>query len=496
MMISRTARGEGGSLPLALLAAIIVAGLAVVLVARIVATQNQVRFDEGFHASLPVADAGTNLGKFWLNNDNLLQATGDAPECDDGFYLPSDFPIGCTTPPETRVIDGNEYTFTLTRISSRDWEITSTGTDARSGESRRAVATIRERPLVDVALFAETFISFGGNNAADSYTSDQNVPQEDSWCTGRGYIATNGTLDFSGTSGSACSSHNRTIDRAMLHKWDENPATSGVTDEYPGGNRCVHSGGGGGANCRTVSEENPEYLEPEIFDDELELATDAKVAFIEHALTACDGDTENNATIIEGEYRTSDGIPGHMDPGVLRPGAFDPDKASLPQPFEFPGDVDGPYMCVDQLYLDVNTKIDTDGDNPVIIVVRDRVTIKGQAGPGGPANVGCEDTGGNVVECVAGDPSGVGASRPDARRLWIFTDGDIAIGNHSAFSGVIWAPRGDCDGDAQADIFGSLICGTLPQNLGGWKFHYDEALAEISSGEFYTSSWREEFITD
>ena len=468
---------EVGSLPLALLAVIIVAGLVTVLVARIVATQNQVRFDESFHGSLPVADAGTNLGKFWLNNGTELQATGDDPAC-DGSYPPTDFPIGCSTPPETREIDGSEYTFSLTRTTSRDWEITSTGTDERWGEQRRVVATLRERPLVDVALFAETFIGMGGSNSVDSYTSDVAVNIEDSWCTGFGFVATNGDFDSSGVAGSDChpDTYQRTVDRVMLHDWDENPGEN-VTDEKPGGDRCRHAGFDD-ANCKTISEDFP-YLAAETFDDKLKLATDEAVAFIDAALLACD---EAEVTH-EGTYTVG---------STLQPGTFDPDNV------EFPGDLDGPFRCVDYLYFDVDAKLETTSDEPIIIVSRDGMGTKGQGGgPGGPAHVGCEDAGGNATACVAGDPSGGGASRPDARRLWIFTNGDVTLRGHSAVAGVIWAPQAKCIMQQQGDIFGSLLCEHFEKNaLGGWRFHYDEALANISSGEFYTSAWREEFITD
>ena len=479
---------ERGSLPLALLAAIIVAGLVVVLVARIIATQGLARFDEGFHASLQVADAGVNVGKFWLNNGTLLEGvagtTGDAGESCDGPYAPRDFPIGCTTEPETREIDGSPYTFSLERLSEFEWEVISTGGRSIAlGDDveRRVVAILTERPLVDVALFAETFINFSGNNAADSYTSNSMVPQDESWCTGHGMIATNGSTNFSGTSGGACHTLNRTIDGLHLHDWDKDDEAS-ATDEAPGGDRCEHQGGGAdGANCKEVSEEDPRYLAPQTYEPPLEYGTEKNIAFIDEALEACD---KAKATI-PGTYSTSSGIADNdrLNPGVIRSGTFEDGS------IDFPGEVDGPFHCFESLYFDVNTEIDPVGNDPVILVVQNDVTLKGQAGKGDPAHVGCKGE-----ECVAGDPTGDGASRPDASRLWIFTNGDVTFGNHSAFAGVMWAPAADCDGDAQAEIFGSLICGELPHNLGGWKFHYDEALANVSSGEFFASSWREEFL--
>ena len=495
MIRQRHWRTQGGSLPLALLAAIIVAGLVTVLVARIVATQNQVRFDEGYHASLPVADAGVNLGKFWLNNQTELQATGDDPACDDGFYTPGDFPIGCSTPLETRTIDGNEYEFFLTRTGARTWDVTSTGTDARSGERRRVVATIDERPLVSIALFANEGIEFAGFNAADSYTSDPQVDTADAWCTGQGFVATNGVLDTDGVAGGTCHTQyglQRTIDRGELHKWQGDNRDDDATDDNPGGFRCQHSGGGDPpANCTTLSEEDPEYLAPGIFEDELDFISEEQVEFMEHALAACRADDDY-------DYHEGTFAPG----ATLDREPFDPgDTKELDPPFEFPGDIDGPYHCFDSLNFTTHFELDDSATTkePVIIVVDGDVTIKGEGGgPGDPAHVGC---GGS--ECMAGGPdgkdvdgSGEDASRPEAGRLWIFTRGDVIMGPQgggSAFAGVMWAPLGTCEGGAGVDIFGSLICGDHG-SLGGWKFHFDEELAEVSSGEFFTASWREEFL--
>ena len=492
--------GERGSLPLALLAAIIVAGIVVVLTVRIVATQNQVRFDESFHGSLPVAEAGINMGKFWLNNEETVLQAASGTDIDEKLCTdakPSEFGIGCMTVEYPGEIEGNEYIFWLERLSEDEWEITSTGEDDKWGERRRVVGTMKERPLVEVALFAETLINFAGNNSADSYTSDSDVDTGDSWCTGSGYIASNGTLNMSGVSGGPCHTLNRTIDQAFLHGWTDEDQETVTDDDYPGGDRCVHDGGGGGANCRTVSEEDPRYLAPEIFPKPLDYGLPANVQFIEHALRACKA---TGGDFHKGTYDTSEGIPGILLPGELQHGTNDPDQDQLgEEAFEFPGDVDGPYHCFEHLHFDEHTKIDdsASSDKPIIIVVEKSVTLNGQGGgPKGPAHVGCEDVSGNATECVAGDADGEDASRPEAGRLWIFTDGEITFQNHSAFAGVMWGPRATCAGDAQAEIFGSLICGELPHNLGGWKFHYDEALAEVSSGEFFESAFREEFITD
>ena len=489
-MTANPSNRERGSLPLALLVVIIVAGLVVVLVSRTVATQTQARFDQGFHASLPTADAGVNLAKSWLNDENVLLEV-DEDSCDtselDGTspfeFAPRDFPVGCKTIEYDQDIAGSDYVFTLERLSQHEWEADSTGEDARSGIERRVIGTISERPLVETALFADTFINFSGNNFADSYNSS-----DEEWCTGNGFIATNGDLDLSGVAGGPCHDdpdQNRTIDQGFLHDVAGYPIEN-ATEEYPGGDRCVHDGGGGGANCRDVSTEGPpakDYPAPALFDQPLELTLEHKMEFIGHAIDACKDLGEPMGT-----YKTSEQMEDGV--GVLRRGTFDPSGAST-EPFEFPGDLDGEYHCFDELVFDVDTRIDADGDDPVIIVVNNAVKIEG-GGKGAASHVGCYVSPGNT-RCVS-DPDDPNVSSPEAARLWVFVapPGEVAMGNHSAFAGIIWGPGAECDGGAQADIFGSIICGSLPENLGSWQFHYDDMLAEVSSGEFYTSAWREE----
>ncbi len=51
-------RSERGSLPMAMLAILIVGSLATVLVGTVVVGQRQTRFDQGFEQSLQVAETG------------------------------------------------------------------------------------------------------------------------------------------------------------------------------------------------------------------------------------------------------------------------------------------------------------------------------------------------------------------------------------------------------------------------------------------------------
>lgn len=78
-----------------------------------------------------------------------------------------------------------------------------------------------------------------------------------------------------------------------------------------------------------------------------------------------------------------------------------------------------------------------------------------------------------------------GSSTPNACSLQIYSLGQqVAIGNHTTVAGVIWAPFATCAGNpsnAQADIYGAVVCGSIG-NQGGWGFHYDDALGGLGDG--------------
>jgi hypothetical protein len=57
----------------------------------------------------------------------------------------------------------------------------------------------------------------------------------------------------------------------------------------------------------------------------------------------------------------------------------------------------------------------------------------------------------------------------------------------------IYAPESECGGNpsnAQAEIFGSLICRDIT-NQGGWGFHYDQQLLTLGDGNYQMHAWWE-----
>lgn len=126
--------------------------------------------------------------------------------------------------------------------------------------------------------------------------------------------------------------------------------------------------------------------------------------------------------------------------------------------------------CYSSMDFDTDTTIQGTDENPTIIYVTGNVSVNNHT------NV-------NFASLY-----------PSAQALQIFTLGDsVAIGNHSNVGAAIWAPHAGCGGNpsnAQADIYGSLICASI-SNQGGWGFHYDDALNSLGTSTWSTSHYAE-----
>lgn len=73
--------------------------------------------------------------------------------------------------------------------------------------------------------------------------------------------------------------------------------------------------------------------------------------------------------------------------------------------------------------------------------------------------------------------------------------GDVELRNHAKYAFAVLAPLSECrknGSNAQTEIFGSMICGSMA-NVGGWSFHFDDALLESGIGLFDITAWREEY---
>lgn len=459
---------ERGSIALALLASIVVAGLVTVVVAATIAGQRATRFNQEYTGALHVAEAGVQEALHQLNTGQL--DPGDSPRTATG------------------TIDGQSFEWTAERTTDQEWTVTSEGTDVE-GTTRTVQVTIADEPLFNVAAFSDQLLTFRGANNADSYTSDDSVSASDAWCTGRGRVGSNDTLEFKGKSqGQATCDYydangnlvdGATVDGIDLHNWEDDPDAG----------RCDH-GGGSSTNCVDGAGE-PWYESdsPDRWinhDDPLEF--DEEVAWIEEAFAACQADGSN----YEAQFLTSEHAP-------LQPATSGP---TLP-------DTDTHYYCADSLFFDDDTSLqNASGEDPVVFIVGDEIEVDGSGGGNGnggndgrAVNVNCD----GCVTSGTFDPESAGV-RPEAGALQIYTASEqgssggsadvVRVRNHSNVAAAVYAPQASCGGvhgsNAQVHMFGSLVCRDL-RNQGGWQFHFDEALYDVRrTDDFSVQRWSEQ----
>lgn len=499
---------QGGSLPLALLVTILVAGVAVVLVARTMSSQDQVRHDQVFHGALPGADAAVQVSKARLNlgvEFDRADASGNVAETKSArLFVPGERTVLETSDPDE---EGRTYAWTMEKLDEANWEVDVTAFDEREGVERRVLAVIQEQPLTDVAAFAETLLSFQGANTADSYNSDTQQ-----WCTGRGWVGSNNDISFQGGASSPKPNCDRpvgrTVDQVFLFDFDDDDEATVTDDAFPGGDRCDNN-----SNSENCTDAGAGYPAPETSEERLdfgitEIDGGTSVEFIQEALDNCDPADElgewSASTYIDGDDQPIDD-PSTNTPLLDANGRLAPADNAAQAMISPEFDLSGGHYCAESLTFDRDVQLAPGAglEEPVIIFVEDEVILDRGSGQGTRrVDVGCPP--GPAV--LDGGP-GIGCHRgldeddqtyPEAAGLIIFVlNGDVALRNQSQFAGVMYAPRALCRGsgqgggsNAQADIYGSVICDTIT-NAGGWRFHFDEALTDLLSGEFIRTDWRE-----
>lgn len=143
----RPVRSERGSLPVVMLAIMVVGSLVTVLAGTVVIGQGQTRFDQSFEQSLPIAETGLERMVYLVRSGQRL----------DDFSLT-----------ETQVA-GGRYSGAAGR-TGRKWALTAIGT-ASDGTSRTLRLTIDMESVFGVAAYGRTQVDLNGSNSADSYRS-------------------------------------------------------------------------------------------------------------------------------------------------------------------------------------------------------------------------------------------------------------------------------------------------------------------------------------
>lgn len=452
---------EGGSMPLALLAVIIVAGLVTVLFARTGSSQRNVRFDRDFTEALHAADGGLQEVYHQLNTGRY-----DADAIN-------------TTRTGTGSVDGIPYSWEAEKTSHRAWEVRSTGTAPDA--DRTVVATVQERPRFFPGGFGDNLVALNGTSSwVDSYNSTSTTcptaaGTPECWGgsldkkvnphgTGNGSLGTNNTFDFSG---------NTSVKTVFLYDWENNPGQN-TTATDPGGDRC--NGESSGSPCI-----DPDAVR--LVDPRLDYASDEEMQFIFDKLDTSDCASQSSPRW-QGDWKLGDkkGPPQMLAPFSTSGG----DNQGAP--WEASHDN---FYCANSLEIFGDVELDSSAtlDEPVVIYVKDYVKV---------SNNGTKV---NCVGCDRNNPRGTSASDPTlpkSQRLYIFTasdptkgGGDVILQQQSMYAGILWAPRARCDGSGGGvHVYGNLICGSI-DNVGNWEFHFDDALARFGTGVFDVALWTE-----
>lgn len=429
MRVTTFASGERGSIPLAMLVIIIMAGLTSVLLARSVAEQRSTRFDNEFTTTLHAGEAGIDEAVFRLNNQlvtgNTASGSGDA--------------------------GGYAYTWKAERDGFGQWTVTSTGEGPDRAE-RTVVAEVNDKPLFDLALATHLGINFQGGNTADSYHSGLQrrcSVTADPDCFG--IVASNGNIDMGSTG-----PNTNYADRVRVHDM-ANPANNGPE-------RC------GPSNSIYCSYDYPFRND---IDDPLDIHAD--VPFVEELLDGCSSFPD---------WQASDVAPGNNDTAIL-------DLAGVGEATH--PDIGAYHCLGDVHFdRDTVLPASVSLADPLYIVVRDAIKIDGHtkvncASCGGSFPPDPDMPLGAALQIFTlaedgGQGSNVLAAvqiRQQAKLGASLYAPDASCGNQQG-------------SNAQVEIYGSLICKAV-LNQGGWGFHYDESLlGGLRTGRFFVNRWREE----
>ena len=426
----RLDRSERGSLPVVMMAMLVVGSVATVLVGTMFVGQRQTGFDQGFEQSLQIAETGLERMVYLI----------DAKQRTD------DFPLAQTA------VAGGRYSGTADR-NGRDWILRATGavdapcpagtsptTSTPCEVSRTLTVTLRMESVFGVAAYGRTQVELRGSNSADSYRSgsftqpsvfsvlsggssicrllqaaDPFDPADSNgtrMCspTGKGVVATNAELFLLGEV-------ILSVDRAEIHN-----AREKVDNPLPDA-----TGFCGGVTATCTSSRLAYFAEP------IELEPDPVVAPAD--LTS------------RGSFSGAGG-------------------ATLP----------AGRQLYTNMTLDSSTVIQGTAANPTIIYLTGTLTV-----PNG-AVVNFQNVGGNWVPKPAPGLLIFSAGAGPALRF----------GNHASFSGAVYAPRATFSGGAAGNIYGSMVTGSI-STQGGWNFHYDEALGDVETeASRVRTGWAEE----
>ena len=444
---------ESGSIVVALLVVIISASLVAVTLANIVGNQSAVRHDRNFTTVLHAADAGVEQAAFRLGAVRNVGARMPASGTPCAFSAGACF---------TGTLADSTFEWYAQRLgTTREWQVYSTA--VRHSVRRRVVATIQEDRLFFAAAFANQGVRFNGNNRADSYSSGFGGNPAYRPRAGRlGLVGSNGTLTFLGNS--------TVVDGAQLFGYTGAAPPSPYFAGRCSGNANI------GLTVATLS--TPGYDPPALsicdpaarsrpINDTpyLGIVAEPRAMSPEPAVLAA-----RAAACPSTDSYTVPPAGGTIAPATINSATTRGPVGAAGAPGSQPG-----YHCFNNVRIRGDLNVSGTAANPVVMYVTGNFTIEGN---------------GTRVNCSGCNSTADSSPVAGALQIYMVGAGTFTGSSAAKFSGAFYGPQATCGGGAQAEIYGSIICNAI-DNVGGWSFHYDEALDYLGNSIFATSRWQE-----
>lgn len=434
---------EAGSLPMVILAAIVLGGLVVVMFGQTRAAQVSSRTDRDHHEAIQTADAGVQAALTYIST----REPDTLP--DVGQELTSDevkVELATTDASEDvkqMLVGDTEFEWIALRTGSLSWEVRATG--HAGGVSRIVEASFGPRQLFDTAMWAEHKLD---GNMPGNYSAGT-APD---WTSSGGYDKGFGAY-HSGTG--------QVDDDAEIIA-----GTGGTCEFDPAPDDMIEAHYGNQYDTSGCDEHNDPMPPHEDY---------GRKAFESGGLCdpsrTLDGDYEGWDRVIQDENQFTNGyvLPDGPSPGSSATVTIDRSTIYCLESLRFPS---GYSMLLED-----------EGEGHVEVYVKNDLVVEG--------------TGANARKKInVTDDSGP-PSAADFRLFFADEGSTIRItnNNHVWIAATLYAPFRSCEFGTQTIFYGAAVCRDI--NLhggGGFQFWYDLATADIYADEETTlKGWREEF---
>lgn len=452
-------RREDGSVILALLAALVVGGIVVTLMATTVMGQRQVRFDRNFSNAIHAADSGVHASLTRINHAEV--------DPDNPVAVGTKLEIAEEDAISGAGDDDTGFWYTATKESKTRWEIESWGR-AQDGTLRHVESTIEIPPIFQYAAFAKVNVGTSGDNCADSYDSDKDPEQ--ALNTGKGVIGTNGNINIASSTASC-------TDGIELHDFYDDPDDPHDDDKDDIAKRVTICNSEECKKFHQLEEQGGKvfglFPKPLVVDD----------WWIERSLSEKrdarpDGQTNPTYHRACNDDGTVPGAPGTIPDSLTFTQDSPPVRGTVYCAGSGGVSFDRVKNTGEKISLkDPDPSSSHSANDPVVIYTSGPITVAGQIW------VNCD----NCAAPTAG-------TLPVGPDLQIYSTGPrLTINQQTQIGALLYAPRAICDGGADVHVWGAIVCQEM-QNSGTWNFHFDQSSRTPSEISYRITHWHEEEI--